>query len=270
MAKGLLDSNFEKTSLHMGDAIKSHNLTHVIQDIESARRTDPQHFQQYIDKVNASLVEQKLLPNCTIVGTEDQALTVFNRQSHKFEDMEAKMDRTVARNASYSELVKVPSVAELVGKPNLAESRGLVTSRADSVLAKETDAFNCHFYTSTHLLGHEPRALGIFSPPKALMMFEKKLFADHGYRNAYSFNSERFLQESSKLKEGDIILIVDPGKKEPFQETHSGVVLRSDANGGIIIRQKFDPKLPVVDLTANQFKQAYLNDSEEQVQVWTK
>jgi hypothetical protein len=279
MSRSPLEINVERTRHDMVDARRIHNLGQVIQDIETAKKSDPQHFVDYLSHVNALLRERKLLPDCIIVGTENHRLAVMNRSTHKREDITGEMSRIIVdktqhgRNTheiTYDEYTNVPNVADKVGKPNLAESKGFVTSVADQILADEKDPYNCHFYTGTFLLGHEPHGPLGFPAPKDLLWFQEESCKKFGYHTSIVITPAQFLSESSKLKDGDIVVVVDPKKQHARREVHSAIVIRSEDEGGLIIRQKFDQTYPVVDLTAEQFRKAYFYDSQEQVEIWNK
>jgi len=162
-------------------------------------------------------------------------------------------------------LVKVTNVQEPVNAPVLKDSQGQVTSAADHLLAAEA-SYNCHFYTATVVLGHEPK--GLFPIPKDIFNVSHNFPNAHGYRQSDFCDSNTFSAHKTNLQPGDVILVQDSNDTGATSVTHSAVVIKGGAEP--IIRQKFDPSQPVVDLNAKQFSRAYLEQSPMEIYVWRK
>jgi hypothetical protein len=166
----------------------------------------------------------------------------------------------------YKNFVHVPNIAEEVGCPDLAKSEKLPCSAADRLLSGQAlNSYNCHFYTITCALGHEPKATA--GPDQKL--FTKSDLNNAGFREARSFKPSEFEQNAKNLKAGDIIVVVDSATM--LKEIHSAMVIDNKQPGSsVMIRQKFDASHPVVDLNATQFKRAFIDNKVTEIQIWSR
>jgi hypothetical protein len=161
----------------------------------------------------------------------------------------------------YKNFVHVPNIAEEVGCPDLAKSEKLPCSAADRLLSGQAlNSYNCHFYTITCALGHEPKATA--GPDQKL--FTKSDLNNAGFREARSFKPSEFEQNAKNLKAGDIFVVVDSATM--LKEIHSAMVIDNKQPGSsVMIRQKFDPSHPVVDLNSTQFKRAFIDNKVTEI-----
>ncbi len=70
------------------------------------------------------------------------------------------------------------------------------------------------------------------------------------------------------LQPGDIVCCLDELDKIGFHETHTGIVIGTNDNHNIIIRQKLNEISPVVDMTAEHFDKIELSNSNMLVKVY--
>jgi hypothetical protein len=129
---------------------------------------------------------------------------------------------------------------------------------------KPSNAYNCHYYTKSFIerrdLDTVPfRAL----VPDGLEDISSVYLQGWGYE----------LRAGAKAQVGDIVVAEKPSPFDHGQRifTHSAIVAEINDRGQIArLRQKFDPRHPVVDLTLDDFQRIYVGESPRSYSVWGK
>jgi hypothetical protein len=121
----------------------------------------------------------------------------------------------------------------------------------------EASRYNCHFYTKAYLRwrGGERDGAWIVRHPHNDQLTEEFLVA-RGYRKV-----------SDRPRTGDVALALrrDFGR---HAITHSAIVLRGGGDAELVIRQKFNPTCPVVDLSLEEFRMLYAGMHPWRVEFW--
>ena len=134
---------------------------------------------------------------------------------------------------------------------------------ADRLLAGlPPNLYNCHYYVKTHVecRGGTVMPYFLLRRPRVTHLSEGYL-ASRGYR----------LSDDGRAAPGDIVVAGKPDGKGGFALTHSAVVLQVDDEGRIArIRQKFNERLPVVDVSREEFTMLYAGMHPWQTHVWRR
>jgi hypothetical protein len=229
-------------------------------DSDKARSEISHHFGRVAIIEHTS--DGKIIPHVQGVRAPHEAMEIAQAKIEPVAPTRLNQDAEITHK-----LVKVANIIEMVSAPILDKSEGLVTSKADRLLAGDKDKYNCHFYTDTFVKGQEP---GILFFMKDKCIVDGAFLGAHKFRCAATCSGKTFADQASTLREGDVILVRDLNAAKNLNIIHSAVVIRGGENGQPLIRQKFDADNPVVDLHTKQFSHAYLESSAVEISIWRK
>lgn len=137
------------------------------------------------------------------------------------------------------------------------------SSGPDRLLAGlPTRRYNCHYYVKTHIECRGGTVLPRFllGRPRVDQLTEGYLTA-RGYRRT----------DNAHATVGDVLVAGRPDGQGGFTMTHSAVVLEVDSAGRIQkIRQKFNDRLPVVDVTSEEFTMLYAGLYPWETRLWRR
>ena len=122
--------------------------------------------------------------------------------------------------------------------------------------------YNCHFYVKTHIECRGGTVLPHFllRRPRIDQLTESYLEA-RGYRRA----------GDGQAQAGDVLVAGRPDGRGGFHLTHSAVVVKTDADGRMVaIRQKFNDRLPVVDVSPEEFTMLYAGLHPWETHLWRR
>lgn len=122
--------------------------------------------------------------------------------------------------------------------------------------------YNCHFYVKTHIECRGGTVLPHFllRRPRIDQLTEGYLEA-RGYRRA----------GDGRAQAGDVLVAGRPDGRGGFHLTHSAVVVKTDAEGRMVtIRQKFNDRLPVVDVSPEEFTMLYAGLHPWETRLWRR
>ena len=138
-------------------------------------------------------------------------------------------------------------------EPVALESSAVPADRQLAHLAPE--AFNCHFYTRFHL--RRARGEAVLPIPRQDLLTERCL-RTYGYTRV-----------AGPAAPGDVWVAVRPDGAGGRAITHSAVVVEVGPDGQPLrIRQKFDARHPVVDVTPVEFRTLYAGRHPWRIETW--
>ncbi|HMP77574.1 MAG TPA: hypothetical protein PKE12_14865 [Kiritimatiellia bacterium] len=130
------------------------------------------------------------------------------------------------------------------------------TVQADRQLAHlAPESYNCHFYTRFHL--RRARGEAVLPIPRQDLLTVRCL-RTYGYARI-----------AGPSAPGDVWVAARPDETGGWIITHSAIVLETGPDGEPTrIRQKFDPRYPVVDVTPSEFRTLYAGCHPWRVEAW--
>lgn len=116
-------------------------------------------------------------------------------------------------------------------------------------------SFNCHFYTRFYI--RRARADSVLPIPRQDLL------------TTQSLSEYRYRVVNGAMKPGDVLVAERPDSAGGWIFTHSALVLAVDEDGHPTrIRQKFDDRHPVVDVSGEEFRMLYAGRYPWRVQAW--